>query len=50
MHILPQIEYLSLDSVFVYAFSLIDTNILFLAALYIANYMIILDKHISRHN
>ena len=47
---LPQIEYLSLDSVFVYAFSLIDTNISFLAAQYIADCMIILDEHISRRN
>ena len=49
-HILQQIEYLSLDSLFVYAFSLIDTNIFFLAARYIADCMIILDEHISRRN
>ena len=49
-HILPQIEYLSLDSLFVYAFSLIDTNILSLAAQYIPDCMIILDEHISRCN
>ena len=49
-HIQPQIEYLSLDSVFVYAFNIIDTNVLFLAARYIADCMIILDEHISRRN